>query len=215
MSSTPFRTLCVLAVFGWIVSLPNSACGAAAASFNSVSDNVNIQGDRMDEFEEVNGAELVTVETRPSMDRNTATSQWPQTDRTPTTPGTIASSTSSSQQVTDDDSELQVSPANAMCDGTGKICHGTVVFYCNKKLRAVRRNKRCNLPCEDRQGNLYAHGETMLCLHRSTGASCSIEDRVASEGRCVCKRCHNAKSSYYLLWWMHYAWLPPWTWLLP
>eukprot|EP00117_Sycon_ciliatum_P035213 scpid80596/ scgid26742/ len=92
--------------------------------------------------------------------------------------------------------QLSLIDSNCHKNGKGRMCHGTVVFYCNKKLRAIRRNKRCNLPCEDRQGNLYAHGESMPCRRIGSGRVCSSEELQSGQGLCLCARCNNAKPKY-------------------
>lgn len=65
------------------------------------------------------------------------------------------------------------------------LCLDNVVYKCKEpkdypgKLRAVKKNKTCRLPCDIR-GYIYSHGETFSVVHSTT--------------RRICLRCQNSKA---------------------
>ena len=118
--------------------------------------------------------------------------ELPPSQTTPDTP------TTSPQQ---DSSTLNKASAvrtgvSRLCQKRGKICIGGLLYYCNKKLRATPRNRRCDQPCY-RHLDEYQHGKTYCRgLQSNNGVDCRAQTR-GQRPPCICWSCNNSVLKYF------------------
>ena len=85
---------------------------------------------------------------------------------------------------------------SSICQKRGKICVGGLLYYCNKKLRATPRNRRCEQPCY-RHFDEYQHGKTYCRgLQSNNGVDCTAQTR-GKRPPCICWSCNNSKLKYF------------------